>query len=106
MYQIGLYKNYQNALSKAQSVKGAIIVNNDYGYQVIAAVAKSANNKEKIEQMLTEDDIQYFAKEVTLPKSANETIDEYEMVIEQTSSPDTLRILNQKLLQALEERLQ
>ena len=63
IYQLGVYKNYDNALRKAQDSKGAIIISNEDNYQVIGAMAYSKTSKEKLANLLKNEKVDYYIKE-------------------------------------------
>lgn len=104
-YQVGVYKEYQNAVFKAQEAKGAIIVPQNDTYQVIVAIAKSDRNKAKIEELLHRDNVSYYKKEITLNEEEKEVVEDYEVMMEQATDLDALKLMNQKLLKTLQERV-
>ena len=104
-YQVGVYKEYENALTKAKSLKGSIILKKQDNYQVIAAISKNNSNTKKIEEMLNEENVSFYKKELSLNKDALEPLDYYELAMEQVENKDTLSLLNQKLLEEIQERM-
>ncbi len=105
IYQLGVYKNYDNALSKALNAKGAIIVSKDDTYQVIGAIASSTSSKNKLENLLKEEELNYYEKMITLDEESKKTIDEYELLINKTDDLEVLKKLNEQLLLNISERM-
>lgn len=105
IYQLGVYKDYDNALTKAKSAKGAIIVSKDETYQVIGAVAISNTSKSKLAELLKNNDLEYYEKEINLDEEAKKTIDEYELLINKTDDIEVLTKLNEQLLLNISERM-
>ena len=105
IYQLGIYHNYDNALKKAESAKGAIIVSNDDTYQVIGAIAHSKTSKNKLTSLLKNEDLDYFEKEINLDDEIKQTIDEYEILINKTDDLKVLKKLNEQLLSNISERM-
>ena len=105
IYQLGVYKNYDNALAKARNAKGAIIVNNDDTYQVIGAIASSKTSKDKISLLLKNENLDYYEKEINLDAESKKTIDEYELLINKTDDLEVLKKLNEQLLANISERV-
>ena len=105
IYQLGVYKNYDNALRKAQDSKGAIIISNEDNYQVIGAMAYSKTSKEKLANLLKNEQLDYYLKELDLNEESKETIDEYELLINKTDDLEVLKKLNEDLLKSITERM-
>lgn len=105
LYQLGVYKNLDNAEKMADELPGAIILKNEDTYQVIGAIARSQVSKEKIESLLSKENINYYKKPINLTSDELQMVDDYELMIEKVSDYDTLKLLNEQLLKKLEERM-
>ena len=105
IYQLGVYKNYDNALKKAQDAKGAIIISRDDNYQVIGAIASSKESQNKLANLLKNEQLDYYLKELDLNEESKETIDEYELLINKTDDLEVLKKLNEELLKSILERM-
>ena len=103
IYQLGIYKDYNNALNKANLSNGALIAKKDDMYQVIGAI--SLNEEAKAEKVLDEKQLDYYKKEVKLDDNLIKTISEYELLIDKTEDLDLLTKLNNDLLKELQERI-
>ncbi len=104
-YQTGIYNNYSNALANAEKLNGSIIINDNNQFLVIAAVAPSTTSKEKIEYLLQNENIDYYQKQLSLKTNLKKDLSYYEQALNQTNDLDTLKQLNQKLLEKLQERI-
>ncbi len=105
LYQLGVYKNLDNAEKMADELPGAIILKNEDTYQVIGAIARSQVSKEKIENLLSKENLNYYKKPINLTSDELQMVDDYELMIEKVSDYDTLKLLNEQLLKKLEERM-
>ncbi len=105
IYQLGIFKNYDNALKKAQDAKGAIIISNNENYQVIGAIASSKESQDKLANLLKNEQLDYYLKEIDLNEESKETIDEYELLINKTNDLEVLKKLNEELLKSILERM-
>ena len=105
LYQLGVYKNLDNAEKMADELPGAIILKNEDTYKVIGAIARSQVSKEKIESLLSKENINYYKKPINLTSDELQMVDDYELMIEKVSDYDTLKLLNEQLLKKLEERM-
>ena len=105
IYQLGVYKSYDNALKKAQDAKGAIIISNDDNYQVIGAIAYSKTSQDKLATLLKSEQLDYYLKELNLNEDSKKTIEEYELLINKTDDLDVLKKLNEDLLKNILERM-
>ncbi len=105
IYQLGIFKNYDNALKKAQDAKGAIIISKDDNYQVIGAIASSKESQDKLANLLKNEQLDYYLKEIDLNEESKKTIDEYELLINKTDDLEVLKKLNEELLKSILERM-
>lgn len=104
-YQVGIYKEHLNAVAKAEETKGAIIISDKDMYRVVVAITNSNINTSKIEDMLKKEGISYYKKEIVLNEEEKEVVNNYGVMIEQTKDLDSLKLINQKFLQTLQERV-
>ena len=104
-FQLGVYKSYDNALEKAKTANGAIIISKENGYEVIGAIAHSDASKAKLKELLVKDNLEYYQKDIILNEKVKETVDEYELLINATDDYVVLEKLNEQLLKNIEERM-
>ena len=106
IYQLGVYKNYDNALKKAQDAKGAIIISKYDNYQVIGAIASSPDSKDKLATLLKKEKLDYYLKQLDLNEESKKTIDKYELLINKTDDLEVIKKLNEELLKNILERME
>ena len=95
--QLGIFKNYDNAFEKKQSVKGSIIYQNNDVYYVLAGVSKEETGLYKIEEYLKKENISYYKKQMTICYDAD-NLEKYNLLLQKTSDVETIKTLNEKVL--------
>ena len=95
--QLGIFKNYDNAFEKKQSVKGSIIYQNKDVYYVLAGVSKEETILYKIEEYLKKENISYYKKQMTISYDAD-NLEKYNLLLQKTSDVETIKTLNEKVL--------
>ena len=95
--QLGIFKNYDNAFEKKQSVKGSIIYQNKDVYYVLAGVSKEETGLYKIEEYLKKENISYYKKQMTICYDAD-NLEKYNLLLQKTNDEETIKTLNEKVL--------
>ena len=95
--QLGIFKNYDNAFEKKQSVKGSIIYQNKDAYYVLAGVSKEETGLYKIEEYLKKENISYYKKQMTICYDADNLV-KYNLLLQKTNDEETIKTLNEKVL--------
>ena len=95
--QLGIFKNYDNAFEKKQSVKGSIIYQNKDVYYVLAGVSKEETGLYKIEEYLKKENISYYKKQMIISYDAD-NLEKYNLLLQKTSDVETIKTLNEKVL--------
>ena len=95
--QLGIFKNYDNAFEKKQSVKGSIIYQNSDVYYVLAGVSKEETGLYKIEEYLNKEDIYCYKKQMIISYDAD-NLEKYNLLLQKTSDVETIKTLNEKVL--------
>lgn len=95
--QLGIFKNYDNAFEKKQSVKGSIIYQNSDVYYVLAGVSKEETGLYKIEEYLKKENISYYKKQMIISYDAD-NLEKYNLLLQKTSDVETIKTLNEKVL--------
>ena len=72
--QLGVFKNYANALEKKESVKGSMIYQNKELYYVLAGLSKEETGLYKIEKYLQTDNISYYKKQMPISLKAMDKV--------------------------------
>lgn len=95
--QLGIFKNYDNAFEKKQSVKGSIIYQNKDVYFVLAGISKEETSLYKIEEYLKKENISYYKKQMIISYDAD-NLEKYNLLLQKTSDVETIKTLNEKVL--------
>lgn len=95
--QLGIFKNYDNAFEKKQSVKGSIIYQNNDVYYVLAGVSKEETGLYKIEEYLKKENISYYKKQMIISYDAD-NLEKYNLLLQKTSDVEIIKTLNEKVL--------
>ncbi len=95
--QLGIFKNYDNAFEKKQSVKGSIIYQNKDVYYVLAGISKEETSLYKIEEYLKKENISYYKKQMIISYDAD-NLEKYNLLLQKTSDVETIKTLNEKVL--------
>ena len=95
--QLGIFKNYDNAFEKKQSVKGSIIYQNNDVYYVLAGVSKEETGLYKIEEYLKKENISYYKKQMIISYDAD-NLEKYNLLLQKTSDVEPIKTLNEKVL--------
>ncbi len=95
--QLGIFKNYDNAFEKKQSVKGSIIYQNNDVYYVLAGVSKEETGLYKIEEYLKKENMSYYKKQMIISYDAD-NLEKYNLLLQKTSDVETIKTLNEKVL--------
>lgn len=95
--QLGIFKSYDNAFEKKQSVKGSIIYQNNDVYYVLAGVSKEETGLYKIEEYLKKENISYYKKQMIISYDAD-NLEKYNLLLQKTSDVETIKTLNEKVL--------
>ncbi|MBD9074515.1 hypothetical protein EGP91_00730 [bacterium] len=95
--QLGIFKNYDNAFEKKQSVKGSIIYQNKDVYFVLAGISKEETSLYKIEEYLKKENISYYKKQMTISYDAD-NLEKYNLLLQKMSDVETIKTLNEKVL--------
>ena len=77
--QLGVFKNYANALEKKESVKGSMIYQNKGLYYVLAGLSKEETGLYKIS---------YYPN----------NLEKYNLLLQKASDEETIKSLNEKVL--------
>lgn len=95
--QLGIFKNYDNAFEKKQSVKGSIIYQNKDVYYVLAGVSKEETSFYKIEEYLQNENISYYKKQMIISYDPD-NFEKYNLLLQKTSDVEIIKTLNEKVL--------
>lgn len=98
LFQIGVFKDKENANKFSEENKPSIIYNDDNYYRVIMAVSYSNEAKIKMESYLKSKNIDYYIKEINVNKDFIETLKNYETVLLKSNNDEVLNNINNNVL--------
>lgn len=98
--QLGVYKNYDNALEKKGELEGSVIYKNDDNYYVLAGISKEVENLSFMEECLKTKGIPYYKKQMKILYD-EDTYDKYVLLLEKIKDEDSLKKVNEKLLKVV-----
>lgn len=83
-FQVGVYKNKENAYRTAESYKGIVIPDNDL-YRVYIAFLKDENLINSLKGYYDKNGIRYYLKAINISNKTNSIVDNYEIILKKTS---------------------
>lgn len=98
--QLGVYKNYDNALEKKGELEGSVIYKKGDNYYVLAGISKEVENLSFMEECLKTKDIPYYKKQMNILYD-EDTYDKYVLLLKKIKDEDSLKKVNEKLLKVV-----
>lgn len=95
-FQIGVYKNKDNALNAANTNKGIIILDNDI-YRVYIAILKDETLIDNLKDYYDSLGINYYLKAINVSSKTNNIIDNYESLLNNCDSSNYNMVLDSML---------
>lgn len=83
-FQVGVYKNKENAYRAASTYKGIVILDNDL-YRVYIALLKDENLLNSLKEYYDKNGISYYLKAINISNKTNSIVDNYEIILKKTS---------------------
>ena len=83
-FQVGVYKNKENAYKAASTYKGIVILDNDL-YRVYIALLKDESLINSLKGYYDKVGINYYLKAINISNKTNSIIDNYEIILKKTS---------------------
>lgn len=105
LFQVGVFKVYDNALNFSESFENSLIYEDNGLYRVIIGAAYHNEAKIKLEQYFTEQNITYYIKEIKMSDSFIEEITNFELILVKTESSEVINSLNKSIMDALKSIL-
>lgn len=84
-FQVGVYKNKENAYRAASTYNGIVILDNDL-YRVYIALLKDESLINSLKGYYDKVGISYYLKAINISNKTNSIIDNYEIILKKTSS--------------------
>ena len=95
-FQIGVYKNKDNALNAAKTNKGIVILDNDI-YRVYIAILKDETLIDNLKDYYDSLGINYYLKAINVSSKTNNIIDNYESLLNNCDSSNYNMVLDSML---------
>ena len=105
LFQVGVFKVYDNAINFSESFENSLIYEDNGLYRVIIGAAYHNEAKIKLEQYFTEQNITYYIKEIKMSDSFIEEITNFELILIKTESSEVINSLNKSIMDALKSIL-
>jgi hypothetical protein len=105
LFQVGVFKVYDNAINFSESFENSLIYEDNGLYRVIIGAAYHNEAKIKLEQYFTEQNITYYIKEIKMSDSFIEEITNFELILIKTESFEVINSLNKSIMDALKSVL-
>lgn len=95
-FQIGVYKNKDNALKEASTNNGIVILDNDI-YRVYTAILKDATLIDNLKSYYNSIGLNYYLKAINVSNKTSGIIDNYESLLKSCDSSNYNLILDSML---------
>lgn len=95
-FQIGVYKNKDNALNAANTNKGIVILDNDI-YRVYIAILKDQTLIDNLKSYYSSIGLNYYLKAINVSSKTSGIIDNYESLLKSCDSSNYNLILDSML---------
>ena len=95
-FQIGVYKNKDNALKEASTNNGIVILDNDI-YRVYTAILKDATLIDNLKNYYNSIGLNYYLKAINVSNKTSGIIDNYESLLKSCDSSNYNLILDSML---------
>lgn len=83
-FQIGVYRNKENALKAANDSRGIVILDNDF-YRVYIALLKDENLIKSLKSYYDTKNVNYYLKAIYISDKTSSILDNYEIILKRTS---------------------
>lgn len=101
LFQVGVFKVYDNALNFSESFDNSLIYEDNGLYRVIIGASYHNEAKIKLEQYFTKQNITYYIKEIKVSDAFIKEITNYELVLIKCESDEVIKSLNKSIMDAL-----
>ena len=98
LFQVGVFKDYNNALEFSNTFASSIIYNDGEYFRVIIAISYHDDVKTKLEVFHTNKEINYYLKEVRVSKDLINKINNFESIILKTEKDEVIDNVNNSIL--------
>lgn len=99
LFQVGVFKNQDNALNYQDNFESSIIYENGDYYRVLVGIAYHEENKVKLESFLTNKGVDYYIKKVKMNEEFIKSLENYETVMLKTDKEEVINNINKAMLE-------
>ena len=101
--QTGVYASYENALDAKETLKNAIVYEDNGLYRVLVGASTTESGLEKVEVIMKRKGIHYYKKDLIIEKSDQDLFYKYNMLLEKTNEEEVILLLNTRILEKMVE---
>ena len=105
LFQVGVFKVYDNALNFSEFFENSLIYEDNGLYRVIIGASYHVEAKIKLEQYFTNQNITYYIKDLKVNQDIIDKISNFELILIKTESSEVINSLNKSILDALKSVL-
>ena len=98
--QLGVFKNYGNAIEKMSQIDGAVIYKSKDTYYVLAGISKEEDKMSSIENYLQNEGVLYYKKQMNILYD-EDAYNKYVLLLEKVTDAESLKKINEKLLKVV-----
>lgn len=100
LFQVGVFKNIDNAKNMQDNYTSAIIYEDNSGYfRVLVGIAYMEENKVKLEAFFTNLGVEYYIKDVKMNEEFTDMLRNYETVIIKSEEREVIENINAAMLE-------
>ena len=99
LFQVGVFKNQDNALNYQNNFDCLIIYEDGDYYRVLVGIAYHEENKVKLESFLTNKGVDYYIKKVKMNEEFIKSLENYETVMLKTDKEEVINNINKAMLE-------
>ena len=99
LFQVGVFKNQDNALNYQDNFESSIIYEDGDYYRVLVGIAYHEENKVKLESFLTNKGVDYYIKKVKMNEEFIKSLENYETVMLKTDKEEVINNINKAMLE-------
>ncbi len=98
LFQVGVYKNEENALSRAHSFDSSITIKENNFYHVYTHIFVDYNLANKVKEYYEKNEINFYVKRLEIDDNLYEQLYEYQELLFNTSDLEVINKFSQNLL--------
>ena len=95
-FQVGVYRNKENAIKAAQDNKGIVVLDNDL-YRVYIALLKDEGLIDRLKSYYDTKNVNYYLKAINISNKTSSILDNYEIILKKTDADNYEAIIENML---------